>query len=210
MRATAIFLEYLGIGAAAATGVGLLWRGRARRSPAFTAYLAGVVVVSVLTLEWPGTFWTLRFWRVKEPIVLLLLAASAVEVARHGLRRVAGLEGTVVVLAAIGVLAAAFVWPAPDVLGPLSARVDPYLHFALAWGFAALVVLFAWCRSPASRLDWAIVAGLAFHEFVVRGVVERVAPRWAASTQALEASFFLVATLWLAEAWRIDQPTSVS
>jgi hypothetical protein len=210
MSATAIFLEYLGIAAAAATVVGLLWRGRARRSPAFTVYLAGLVVASVLMLGWPQIFWTPRFWRVTDPIALALLAATAVEVARHGLRRVAGLEGAVVVLVAIGVLAAAFVWPSPDVLGPLPARVDPYLRFGLAWVFGALVVLFAWCRSPASRLDWAIVAGLAFHQLVVGVIVERLAPRWAASTQPFAVSFLLVATLWLAEAWRVDQPTRAS
>jgi hypothetical protein len=200
---TCISLDWLIACAGGATVAGLLSKGRARRSPAFTAYLACIVVGSVLVLSWPRTFWTPWFWRVKAPAFVGLGAATVVEAARHGLRRAPGLEGAAVVLAAIGLVA--FLWPVPNAC-PYSFydRILQCLGFLVAWAGAALVILFAWCRSPASRLDWVVVVGLGFHLFVFGGLLWRLAPAWAASPTACRSSFLLVSTLWFAEAWRAE------
>lgn len=192
----------------AATLVGMAFRRRSAECSTFTVYLAVVLLTNRLVTWWPESFYTWRFWVLKEIVLQALILAVAIDLSSVALRPFPR--------ARRWTLAALLALVAATCLAAALAERGDYFHAlavlvprlgagaALAFGVLASVTLWSWL--PVRPFHRMIVAGFFLHLTAYVALLTLVKQLgWSAYPvlAALDpAAFGASVGLWLLGAWR--------
>ena len=168
-----------------------------------TAELAGFMLSSVPSLEWPQWFWSVEFWNFQQTAFALVKLALAVEL---GLRVVAAFPGTWR-LARVLLGAALLTTTAVVTLG--GAPQHPLLATGTIWLFAAVSLVVVVFNLPLHAWYRALLAGFVPYLFVfstLTSIFSRHAEELAKTLGSIDQVAYLTLVSWLAyAAWRQEE-----
>lgn len=217
MRNLELVTSYTGLLLLALTVAGVLARGRFRRAPVFTVYLAFISVVDASMLGWPQRFYTRDLWLFREIVIAALRFGVILELAHwifKGFPAAAVTLKRTLLLALVATYAAVVAIPTEGHAYPtLVAHVLPRAANGSIWVLTAISALVLWYRLPLHRFHKSILVGLASYLLtltVLRGLLASSAWQLREPLGYLEIfAFLLLEAYWCHAAWRrVGEPVT--
>ncbi len=216
MSAYGVFLLLLCQTLAVCALGGLIARGRWRACGSFVAYLVSVVLVRVLPLAWPQTFWTWPFLFWTDILQLTLSAAVALEVAFKIFRPLPNgnrhMRVTLaLVLSAIALGLGLWATPVTDAFqGTLTMQQASY---GVTFVFVAILLVTRNYGVPVDPLHRDILVGFTLLRAVVAyaEALSSFDPAFAGGRYfVVKSAYPLLLLGWCVSAWRRDVPSRLS
>jgi hypothetical protein len=204
------------IGLAAAVLAALLVKGHWRSCYTFVLYLASFVIFEGATLAWPGRFFRLDFWLVKEATEALLKLAVAFEIAVRVFERLPTARVTFALAFLTGLVAIAIAM-APTVGADAAtvARVGlPRLLYGTALIFVGLLGVCLWYHVPLYPIHKVVLVGFVPYLVAFTVVLQALQTfGWDVRVPANylnTVAFISLLAFWTRAAWRRFSPSDVS
>jgi len=202
---------------AAVAVAGLIARRRHRLCRSFTYFLASIVIANRLVVWWPGTFFNLEFWTVKEACYALLKFGVALEVASLVFRPFVGARPVMRfgVLAALLATSVVVAWvPAGDDYTQIVGQLQPRVAIGVVWIFSVTVALAAWHRIPLHDFHRAIMLGFVPY-LVVFSLLLSLLTQFDSRADAFvsyadQVACCLVMAYWCYSVWRREEMPAVA
>lgn len=198
--------------------VGLVARRRFSRCLGFFAYLASVLITTLMVVVRPDLFFVFQFWRTMNVLYAALRHVTALELAFHTFRAFPAarrLARSFLWLMSVLALAAPFMFGS-DLTNPTMVHTDvlPRMNLAAIGLFTGLGVLILWYRLPLDTIHKAIIMGivpyLAIYSVVIR-VIRDFGPGYESFANAINtAAWLLVTSFWAWVAWRPRTPKNTA
>jgi hypothetical protein len=211
-----LILPVSSVAAMLATVYGLFVRGRWRLSVTFVAYVLSIIVAEVLLMVWAETFWTTKFWVLRQVVHDILKIAISIEIGWKTFRLFPGAlfsvrRGVMGVFAVTTV--SMFMVSAPP--GPTGwatahlARFHPPVLIGTIWLMVTLLGFARWYRVPIHPFHGGILVSLAAYMALFSGLLtvmgwyglDAIRDTWGLVDPP---AFVLMNLWWTYLAWRPD------